>query len=84
MMRCERLLGDSKLADGGLSVMYITDAVRANLNLRVCFGKVKSEAHADQLIAFARCSRETLPIEDRDLPSAALNQTVTFQLASSN
>ena len=52
--------------------------------MRVRLGKVKSEAHADQLIAFTRCLREALPIKDRDLPSAALNQTVTFQIAGSN
>ena len=46
----------------------------------VCFGKVKSEAHPDQLITFTRCLREALPIKYRDLPSAARNQTGTFQL----
>ena len=51
--------------------------------LGVCLGKVKSEARPDQLITFTRCVREALPIEDRDLPSAARNQTVTFQLAGS-
>jgi hypothetical protein len=45
---------------------------------------VKSEAHADQLIAFTRCAREALPIKDRDLPPAARNQAATFQLAGSN
>src|ERR1700694_5362178 len=66
-----------------LSVMYITVAVRDHIGLRVRFGKVKSEAHADQLIAFTRCLREALPIKDRDLPSAARNQTLIFQLAGS-
>ena len=59
--------------------MYITDTVGATIS-RVCFGKVKSEARPDQLITFARCLREALPIKYRDLPSAAFNQTSTFQL----
>jgi hypothetical protein len=42
--------------------------------LCVCFGEVKSEARSDQLITFARFFGETLPIKDRDLPAAALNQ----------
>jgi hypothetical protein len=50
---------------------------------RVCFGKVKSEARSNQLITFARCLREALPINYRDLPSAAFNQTGTFKLAGS-
>jgi hypothetical protein len=50
---------------------------------RVCFGKVKSEARPDQLITFARCLREALPIQYRDLPAAARNQTGTFQLPGS-
>jgi hypothetical protein len=50
---------------------------------RVCFGKVKSEAGPNQLIAFARCLREALPMEYCDLPSAAFNQTSTFKLAGS-
>lgn len=33
-----------------------------------------------QLITFTRCLHEALPIEYRDLPSAARNQTGTFQL----
>src|ERR1039457_6917105 len=52
--------------------------------LRVCLGKVKSDALPDQLIAFTRCLREARPIKYRDLPSAALNQTCAFQLPSSN
>ena len=59
--------------------MYITDTVGATIS-RVCFGKVKSEARPDQLITLARCLREALPIKYRDLPSAAFNQTSTFQL----
>jgi hypothetical protein len=60
--------------------MYITESVPARF-LRVCFGKVKSDARPDQLITFARCRHEALPIEYRDLPPAARNQTGTFQLA---
>ena len=64
---------------GVLSVMYITVETLSP----VCFGKVKSEARPDQLIAFARCLREALPIKYRDLPSAEFNQTSTFQLPGS-
>ena len=63
---------DCELVEGALSVMYITDAVRASF-LRVCFGKVKSDARADQLITFTGCLNEALPIEYLDLPSAAHN-----------
>src|SRR5271170_3824890 len=49
----------------------------------VCFGKVKSQACPDQLITFTRCLGEALPIKDRDLPSAALDQTGTFELPGS-
>ncbi len=52
-------------------------------HLCVCFGKVKSEARSNQLITFARCLREALPIQDRDLPSAPRNQTGTFQFPGS-
>jgi hypothetical protein len=48
--------------------------------LRVCLGKVKSEARPYQLITFTRCLHEALPIEYRDLPSAARDQTGAFQL----
>jgi hypothetical protein len=41
---------------------------------------VKSDALSDQLIALTRCLYETLPIENRDLPPAAFNQTSAFQL----
>jgi hypothetical protein len=41
---------------------------------------VKSQARSDQLITLARCLRETLPIKDCDLASAAFNQTGTFKL----
>jgi hypothetical protein len=37
------------------------------------FRKVRERA--DQLIAFARCFHETLPVDDRDLSAAALDQT---------
>ena len=49
--------------------------------LRVCFGKVKSDARFDQLITFTRFFGEALPIKYRDLPAAAaLNQTCALQL----
>src|SRR5450631_4854328 len=51
--------------------------------LRVCFGKVKSDARFDQLITFTRFFDEALPIKDRDLPEAALNQTCAIQLTGS-
>src|ERR1700730_2803537 len=51
--------------------------------LSVCFGKVKSGALADQLITFTRCLRETLPIQNRELPSTIHIQTGTLQLPDS-
>jgi len=60
--------------------MYITEFARRADFLRVSFGKVKSEARPDQLIAFTRCPYEALPIKYRDLPCAARNQTGPFQL----
>ena len=62
--------------------MYITESAGSSL-LPVCFGKVRGNACPDQLITFARCRHEALPIKYRDLPSAALNQTGTFQLPGS-
>src|SRR5258708_8049527 len=62
-----------------MSVMNITERAGKSF-LGVCLGKVKSEARRDQLVAFTRRFREALPIENRDLPSAAFNQTSTFQL----
>ena len=47
------------------------------------FGEVRSDPRSDQLITFARFPQEALPIEDRDLPSAARNQAGTFQLLGS-
>jgi hypothetical protein len=47
----------------------------------VCFGKEKSKARPDQLVTFARCLREPLSIKYRDLPSAAFDQTNTFELS---
>ena len=44
---------------------------------------MKSQARPNQLITLARCRRKTLPIKYRDLPSAAFNQTGTFQLLGS-
>jgi hypothetical protein len=41
---------------------------------------VKSEARANQPITFTRCLCEALPIKYRDLPSAAFNQTGSFEL----
>ena len=51
--------------------------------LLVCLGQVKTEARPNQLITFARRIRETLTIEDRDLPAAGLDQARTFQFADS-
>src|SRR5882762_9009190 len=65
-----------------MSVMYITESAGSSL-LRVCFGKVISDTRPDQPIAFAGCRHQALPIKDRDLPSAARNQTATFQLPGS-
>jgi len=44
---------------------------------------VKSEARPDQLITFARCLGETLPIKYRDLLPAMRNQTGAFELSHS-
>ncbi len=44
---------------------------------------MESNARPDQLITFTRCPHEALPIKYRDLPSAARNQTGTFQLPGS-
>ena len=46
----------------------------------VRFGKVKSQARPDQLITFARCLGEALPIKNCDLPPAMFDQTATFKL----
>jgi len=62
--------------------MYITESAPPRF-LRVCFGKVRSDARPDQLITFARFRHEALPIKYRDLLSAAHNQTGTFQLSGS-
>ena len=62
--------------------MYITVGEDANLS-HVRFGKVKSKARTDQLITFARRRREAPPINYRDLPPAACNQTGTFKLPDS-
>ena len=62
--------------------MYITVRWNATISF-ICFGKVKSDARPNQLITFARCRREALPIKYRDLPSAAFNQTGTFELPGS-
>ena len=65
-----------------MSVMYITERA-VFYSLRVGPGKVETDPRPYQLIAFAGCRYEALPIEKRDLPSAAGNQTGTFQLAGS-
>jgi transglutaminase-like putative cysteine protease len=44
---------------------------------------VKSHAHPHQLITFARCLGEALPIAYRDLPSAGRNQAGAFELPHS-
>jgi hypothetical protein len=62
--------------------MYITDSAGSSF-FWVCLGKMKSDASPDQLITLTRCLYETLPIQYRDLLSAALNQTGTFQLSGS-
>ena len=56
---------------------------REPILLCVCFGKVKSDAHFDQLITFTRFFGEALPIKYRNLPAAARNQTCAFQLTGS-
>jgi hypothetical protein len=62
--------------------MYITDSPWTRFS-GVCFGEVRGDACPDQLITFARFRHEALPINYRDLPSAACNQTDTFQLPGS-
>src|SRR5271170_6022649 len=62
--------------------MYIT-RFAGNSLFRVRLWKVKRKTHSDQLITFTGCLGQTLPIEDRDFPSAACNQTGTFQLPGS-
>ena len=44
----------------------------------VCSRKVMSNARPDQLITFTRSRHEALPIDDRDLLTAALNQPRTL------
>ena len=41
---------------------------------------MKGEARPYQLVAFARCRRETLSVANRSLPPAAFDQTGTFEL----
>jgi|HubBroStandDraft_2_1064218.scaffolds.fasta_scaffold1381696_1 hypothetical protein len=59
--------------------MYITEIGRTSF-FWVCLGKMKGEARPDQVITFTRCLSQALPIEYRDLSSAARNKTGTFQL----
>jgi hypothetical protein len=64
--------------------MYITDSVGVHfILLCVCFGKVKSDPRSNQLITFTRFFDEALPIKDRDLPEATLDQACAFQLSGS-
>ena len=58
--------------------MYITVPGTLTISF-VCFREVKSETLPNQLVTFTRCLRETPPIKDRDLPTAALDQTGTFE-----
>jgi hypothetical protein len=44
------------------------------------FWEGETRGRPNQLIEFAKCLREALPIKYRDLPSAAFNQTSTFKL----
>ena len=48
-------------------------------HLRVCSGQVNGDARPDQLITFARCVLESFPIEYRDFPPAARDQTGILQ-----
>src|SRR5438270_13521270 len=48
-------------------------------SLCVGFGKMMGNAASNQLVTLTRCLREARPVEYRDLPPAALNQTCTFQ-----
>jgi hypothetical protein len=63
--------------------MYITDPMGSWQISLVCFGKVKSDARPEQLIALTGRLHEALPIKYRDLPPTAFNQTSTFKLAGS-
>ena len=69
------------LAEGGVGNVYYQNGSEV-IFLGICLGKVKSDARPDQLVAFTRRFREALPIENRDLPSAAFNQASAFQLCS--
>src|SRR5712671_6850253 len=64
-----------------LSVMYITKATTLPRSLGICLGKMKSDALTNQLVTFARGLRQALPVNDRDLPAATLNQSRVFQLS---
>src|SRR5712671_8179578 len=61
--------------------MYITKAAPPPTGLGICFGKMKSDALTNQLVTFARGLRQALPVDDRDLPAATLNQSLAFQLS---
>ncbi len=61
--------------------MYITKATTLPRSLGICLGKMKSDALTNQLVTFARGLRQALPVNDRDLPAATLNQSRVFQLS---
>jgi hypothetical protein len=63
--------------------MYITDRTEKTTSLFVCFGKMRCDACPNQLITFARCFRQALPPEYRDLLSTTMNQALTFQVPGS-
>jgi hypothetical protein len=59
---------------------YVGNLHYRRMQSLVCFGKEKSKARPDQLITFTRCLRE-MSIKYCDLPSAAFDQTCTFELS---
>ena len=60
--------------------MYITKAAPPPTGLGICFGKMKSDALTNQPVTFARGLRQALPVDDRDLPAATLDQSRALQL----
>jgi len=62
--------------------MYITGSVGARF-LCVCFGKGEKRRAPGPTDNIHKMPHEALPIKYRDLPSAARNQTGTFQLPGS-
>jgi len=53
---------------------YITELAENDTIIRMFWEGEKRRRDRTQLITFARCRREALPIKYRDLPSAAFNQ----------